>query len=319
MLSFADPRGPLALPGATYSTIGQQIIYVHSSGAAGLAGLPEGMNENFRTSVASALSLCRSGRGDVIQLLPGHTESISTADHWSNLGSKTGVTILGPLTGPPAVFTWTATASTVLVNGDAEHFCIDGGPNRNIRLNFDPGSGSVNVTAPITVSEAGFKLRNVTCRFATDSNSKCTIGITTTADADDMEIYNCHFFGATTGEVTTFLHLVGTDRLRLVGNVFEGATSAVGVGIVRHATTAGTESQNIFCAFNTYINRKASSTAAVTGLAGVTGTSIQELFHYLDNSSTTMWITSPGDMAYYNPRTVNLAGEAGMLSTVVST
>jgi hypothetical protein len=67
------------------------------------------------------------------------------------------------------------------------------------------------------------------------------------------------------------------------------------------------------------VNRKAASTAAVTGLAGVSGVSIEELFHYLDNSSTTMWLTSPGLMAFYNPRTVNLAGEAGMLSTVVST
>jgi hypothetical protein len=311
--TFLDPRGPLTMPAATYSTVGQQIIYVHNSGAS-LDDLPAGFSSQIYTSVNDALTVCRSGRGDIIQLLPGHTESIDAADKWSSLGTKTGITVLGPHSGTPATFTWTAAASQIKF--DTNGFVIDGGPKRNIVLNLDAGTGTVNTAEAIAITAAYCGIANCRVRAGTDANAKVTLGITLSDAADDCFLVNNHCYGATTAECTTMVDIAGADRLFMARNIFSGATSNTGVGIVRFKTTAAT---HVWLADNAYANRKASSTMAVTGVASVSGFSFNELFHYLDNTTTTMWGTSPGDMAFYNPRTVNLAGEAGMLSTVVST
>ncbi len=267
---------------------------------------PPGVRERLNASVAVALTQCVAARGDRVIVLEGHTENIATADAWPFV---TGVTVVGVGTGAnrPTI-TWTATGSSVLMN-DANCKLI------NLNLNLDPGSGTVTVAAPITASVAGCQISNCSIRFSTDSNSLSTVPINL-ASCVDFTFNGNRMYGATAGECTTAIDIVAADRLTMWGNHIAGATSSTSVGIVRFKTTA---SLHIDLRHNFYANRKASSAAAVTGLAGVSGASFNELFHYLDNTSTTMWITSPGIMAFYNPRTVNLAGEAGMLSTVVST
>jgi len=304
--SVLTPSGPVEIPGFVFARTGAKIIPVHHSGPGNLSDAPAWYAEDGRTTIQAALDLCRSGRGDVVQLLPGHTETISGADAWSNLGTKTGVTIRGPGFGPPATITWATATTTALM--DAADFVIDGGPNRGIILQMEPTTGSVNVAAPITVSAARCKILNTRQFFGTDANNKVTIGITTTAGADYFEYSGNHAIGATAAECTTFLQIVGADGLRMFNNVIEGATSAVGVGIVRFATTA---SLNIWLENNTYINRKALSTCAVTGLAGVSGVSRNEHFAYLDTSSLTPWLTSTGIMTFHRPTVTNTAGETG--------
>lgn len=307
------PAGPISLPGLLYANSGAKIIPVHHSGPGNLDDAPAWFSEEGRTTVQAALSLCRTGRGDIIQLLPGHTETVTAADAWSNLAA-TGVTILGPQFGPPATITWSAATTTVLF--DTSGLVIDGGPKRNITLNMDPGSGTVNVAAPITISATYCGIRNCRIRMGTDSNSKVTVGILLTDAADDCHLVNNQIYGATAAEATTLVDIAGADRLYMADNTIQGATSSTTVGVVRFKTTAAT---NIVLVRNFYANRKASSVHAVTGVASVTGYSYNELFHMLDDSATVPWGTSTGSMAFYNPRNVNLAGEMGMLSTVVST
>jgi hypothetical protein len=301
-------------PGYLLVPTGGSVFYVHGSGASALSNLPPGMissSDGFFTSVQLALASCRSGRGDKIICLPGHTETIG-ADAWSNLGSKTDIEVYCVPAGEnSATFTWNAAGSTMLF--DAASFRL-----RNARLflaGADAAGSALTVAAPITVSAAGCAITDCVGKFGFDADQIVTVGITTTAAATRLRLERNHFIGATAAECTTFLDVIGVDGLYMADNVFEGATSAVGVGIVRFATTA---SLNIRCYRNAYINRKAASEAAVTGLAGCTGISHSELFHYLDNTGTTAWETSQGSMAFYNARTVNLAGEHGMLSTPVS-
>lgn len=302
--------GPFQIPGAQVWPDVSEKFYVGTlpTGPAG-----EKIADRLYANVNAALGVCVSGRGDTVLLLPGYTESIAAADAWSGLGTKTDVTVrgMGRGTNRPAI-TWTAAASTILF--DQANFALE---NCNLFLaGVDAAGSALTVAAPITISAAGCRLEENAIRFGFDADQIVTVGITTTAAADDLVLRRNRCYGATAAECTTFMDIIGCDRMIMEDNVFSGATSSTGVGIVRFATTA---SLDITLRRNCYINRKASSTAAVTGLAGVSGVSHEELFHYLDNSSTTMWLTSPGIMAFYNPRTVNLAGEAGMLSTVVST
>lgn len=282
-------------------------FYVHKTAGGRATDRPEIRNRTY-TNLNDALRQCASGNGDTVFVLPGHTEDISGADQMSALVAGTNIIGLGWGNNRPT-FTWTTAASTFLL--DVANVRLD-----NLILNMDPGTGTVTVTAPMTVSAAGCAIINCRARTATDANSLCTVPLAVTDDGDDFTMINNRFLGATAGECTTQVDIAGSDRLVMINNYFHAATSSTTVGTVRFKATAAT---NIFLKDNCYVNKKAASAAAVTGVASVTGVSVNELFCYLDNTSTTMWVTSPGLMHFLNPRTSNLAGEAGMLSTVVST
>lgn len=283
------------------------------------SGLPagDGSSPDFPLSTlfgaSGALAKAHATLGTLINVLPGHAENVSAADMASDTGTKVDITIRGlGGKGNPPVLTWTVATSTWL-------FDTAGIVLENLKLLFagaDAAGSALTVAAPITVSAARCGIRNCIIRFGFDADQIVTTGITFTAAADDFMFEDNHCSGATAAECTTFMQIIGCDRLIMRRNYIAGATSSTTVGIVRFATTA---SLDIVLEDNTYVNRKAASAAAVTGLAGVSGTSREELFCYLDDTSTTMWLTSPGIMHFYNPRTSNLAGEAGMLSTVVST
>lgn len=264
--------------------------------------------ENYETPAPTLLSVFKNGvvdtadRGTLIVVRKGHTESISAADYFSLIGSRKRITIRGEGEGlERGTLTWTTATSTWLFDTDSIRI-------ENLNLNLEPGTGTVNVAAPFTVSAAGCAITDCLIKFGTDANNKVTIGITTTAAGDDFQFHRNKCYGATAAECTTFMQLVGADRLAMHDNVIEGASSAVGVGIVRFATTA---SLNIDLKRNSYVNRKALSTAAVTGLAGVSGVSRDEHFAYLDTASLTPWLTSTGIMTFHRPTVTNTAGETG--------
>jgi hypothetical protein len=237
---------------------GKVVAYVHSSGPA-ITDDPD-IAKMLRTTLNAALALCTAGKGDTVLVLPGHAENIASADQMSNLKAGTRIIGLGQGASRPT-FTWTTATSTFLF--DVANVSLE-----NCILNMDPGAGTVTVAAPITISAAGCRIADCKIRVSTDANSKTTIPITTTAAAVDLELLNLDIRGATAGEVTTVVQLVGADRLRMIGCTIAAATSAVGVGVMRFLTTASTFIQVYGCVFK---NNKASSTAAVTGMAGVSG------------------------------------------------
>lgn len=237
---------------------GVRVNYVRSTGPQN--GDDQAITQRLYTTLNKALAQCRSGMGDFVFVLPGHSESISTADFMSSLVAGTRIIGLGRGNLRPT-FTWTAAAATFLL--DVANVELN-----NLILNMDPGSGTVTVAAPITVSAAGCAIRNCKIRMGTDANSKVTIGITTTAAATDFEFVGNQVYGATAAECTTQMQFVGADRLQFHHNTLVGATSAVAVGNVRFLTTASTD---IKMFHNSIRNNKAASEQAVTGMAGMGG------------------------------------------------
>ena len=211
-------------------------------------------------SIATALASCVADRGDKIIVLPKHTENIAAANAWPLVA---GVTIVGVGDGTDRpTITWTAAASTVLMNKANVKLV-------NLNLMLCPAAGgAITVTAPITISAAGNAIIGGTMCVSTDSTTLCTIGVTTTAGATDLTIAIPRVYGATAGTPTTCMQFVGATRLNLLGTSISAATSAVGVGVIRFLTTASTDIQVYDCMFR---NNLANSTAAVTGMAGVTG------------------------------------------------
>lgn len=284
---------------------GKVVAYVHSSGAA--VTDDQEIAKRTLTTLNAALRLCRANRGDVVMVLPGHTENISVADQMSNLVAGTRVIGLGNGAARPT-FTWTAATSTLLL--DVANVTIE-----NCIMNMDPGTGTVNVAAPITVSAAGCRIIGCQIRMGTDANSKVTIGLTTTAAADDFEFLNNEVYGATAAEATTLIQFVGADRLKFIGNTVVGATSAVGVGVVRFLTTASTDIKVFECIFK---NNKASSTAAVTGMAGVTG-EVDYVQMSVLSGGAAAWGTVASLTFGPNVTATNTAGQRGAVFGTAST
>jgi hypothetical protein len=158
-------------------------------------------------------------------------------------------------------------------------------------------------------------IRGCRMRTSTDANNKTTIAVTTTAAADDLQFVGNTVHGATAGECTTVVQLVGADRLQFHGNTIVAATSSVDVGVVRFLTTASTD---IKVFHNVLRNNKAASVQVVTGLANCTGEVDHLTLHSLANDNLTNAWSTPASISFgRNVGVVNLAGEtAGVFGTV---
>lgn len=272
------------------------------------SGDPQFIGQNLVTTLNAAAARCRSGMDDIIVALPGHSENISTADQISSLVAGTKIIGIGSGTTQPKLI-WSAAASTFLFDvADVEL------NNFNLQMSGNASGSALTVTAPITVSAAGCSIKKCRINVADDADELAATAITTTAAGDDFTIEDCHFYGATAGEVTTVLRLVGADRFVMRRTRIECATASVTTGVMTFATTASTQ---ILLEDNYYNNRKALSQCCVVGLAGTTGISRREHFAYLDTASLTPWLTSTGSMVFHRPTVTNTAGETG--SEVVGT
>ncbi|HYE99345.1 MAG TPA: hypothetical protein VEJ18_10560 [Planctomycetota bacterium] len=244
--------------------------------------------------------------GTLVIVMKGHTESISAADYGSDLGSKKRVYTVGQGEGDErGLLTWTAATSTLLL--DTDNLVLD-----NLRLALEPGTGTVTVAAPITMSGNSCGLRRCQIDAGTDANNLVTVGITVTGDRCFME--DVDLKSATAAEATTFIRLTGADRFRMDRCIIEGATTSTTVGVVQFLTTA-----SVNCRFrnSTFKNFKASSVHAVTGLAASSGYMIECNFGILDDATLAGFVT-PANFQSYRCKTSNITGEAGGETSTVS-
>lgn len=286
---------------------GQVVAYVRASP---VSGDDNKIEEMRYSTLNAALNKCRSGAGDIVIVLPGHAENISTADQMSNLVAGTRIIGLGQGTSRPT-FTWTAAGSTFLfdVANVSLHNCI-------LEMAGPPGSTTaLSVAAPITVSAAGCAITNCLIRTSVDADQLATVPIKLTDAADDCALIGLRMYGATAGESTTMVDVLGADRLLMEDCVVMGATSSTTVGVMRFAATAATD---IVIRRSTFVNRKAASVHAVTGVAALSGVVSDCDFGILNDSLLVAWVTK-GDLMFYRCQVVNLAGETGGAATPVST
>lgn len=295
-------------PGFVLVPTGGKVAYVHSSGAAALNDLPPGMPGNpdgFFTSVNAALASLRSGRGDRVICLPGHAETFTTADAWSNLGTKTDIAVecVGQGTNRPT-FIWNAAAASVL--WDAANFKL-----RNARL-FLAGAhaagAALTVATPIVASAEGWEISGCEIAWGFDADQIVGIGITTTAAAD-YGVFDDNDCYAETAAVptTTFMRLVGADFHRMHNTRIIGPGSTTTLGPVQFLTTA---SLKINWRNSTVQNQLAASVHAVTGMAGLSGTCHGCGFGILDNATAVGFVT-PGNIQFTNSQTANDNGVGG--------
>lgn len=304
--SYGSPQPPGIAAALNTYWGGGAVLFVGNR-----SGLPAGDGLTPARPLSSVLTALQklnatTSRGHVIFILPGHAESVSTAN-WATLtGAADTVAIVGLGTGAArGSFTWTTATSTWLVN--TANFVLD-----NLNLGLEPTTGTVNVAAPITVSAAGCAIRNCRILTGTDANNKVTIGITTTAAATDFVFENNRVFGAALATMTTFLRCVGLVRPLIRGNYINCGTTSAAVGPIQELTTACTD---IWIDGNWIQNNAASSSACITmGLAATTGwISGNRLRNMGGTGINTQIVVTSGDVNLFDNKGVNLANTTAIL------
>lgn len=190
--------------------------YLRSSGASDLD--PPEIQNNLATTLASALSRCRSGSGDVIYVLPGHTENVSTATAFANVVAGTRIIGAGnPRASNAPKFTWTATAAQWAV--DVADVSVE-----NLKLDL---TGIDAVVEAISVEADGFNFsgNHVVCE-TTSLQAVAAIGMN---GGDRCSIIGNSFYGTGSDDVTTAIDIDAAadgDELVIENNTMVGGWHA---------------------------------------------------------------------------------------------
>jgi hypothetical protein len=222
------PYGTLLKPG------GRIAAYVRSTGA-------QDGEDHFAASgmlvstLNAGLARCRSGQGDIVYVLPGHTESISTADFMSSLVAGTQIVSAGcpGMTNNPTL-TWTAAAGTFLL--DVADVSIVG-----MTLDW---AGVADCAAPMTVTGAGCAMIGNHIVAQSDVVSfQCLKGVTVSTGAHNFLFANNYVRADSedddanvTGGIINIAAVV--RGVKVVNNIIAYACAGDTVGIVDQTAAA---------------------------------------------------------------------------------
>ena len=186
------------------------------------------------STVNAAFNTCEANRGDKIFVCEGYTETVSTADFWSNI--KAGVRVIGLGTGTNRPkFTWSAAAATLLF--DVANVVVE---NCQFELAGDPASTTaLTVAKGIDISAAGCGFVGCHFQVGVDADQIITLGIL--VNATKCFIVGCEFIGAAAAEITaagTVIRLVAADQFRMFDNYLSAALATDTDGLIETLTTA---------------------------------------------------------------------------------
>lgn len=222
------------------------VAYVRNSGAQ-TTDSSEISSKLYRTLKTAWAAVVRAG--DVIVLLPGHSESVGTD---SFTGSVAGTIVTG--LGSPDQ----DDAPTLLFSGATSNMAV---AVKNITLaNCRLIADADNVTEAITVTAAGFKLIDCYVDMGVGATADAASFLNLSTGANDALILS-NFMRATAGGLATMIKgATVVDNTRIVGNRIIGTSSSTTVAAI-HISAAMT---NLLIAHNCIDNQVAAGTAAMS-------------------------------------------------------
>lgn len=177
------------------------------------------------STLAAGLARCRSGKGDVVLVLPGHTETVSTTTMLDNLVPGTQVIGVAPVnSGLAPTFTWAGTTNTAIWTIDDANCTF-----ANLFLKFN---GADSIDTPIKVSAAGVSIQGCRILTGSDTTLDSDVGITVLAGGSQFSFRNNYCYATGTAVNTNMLLISGdaVDSPKILDNVFIGpATSTNGL------------------------------------------------------------------------------------------
>jgi len=219
-------------PGGMFAIINREefptgnVFWVRSTTGSNLTGNGRNPDAPFASIV---YALTQAAAGDTLMVMPGHAESVASADVLDF--SKAGMSVigLGNGNGRPTITLTTATTARIAVS--AANVLLK---NMIVKCDIDEAVTAIYVTA------AGCTLDAVDYQELTASKQLRQF-LLTTAAADDLTIQNCRHYALTAaGAAQVWFGLVGTDRLLIRNNFLHvTANNSASSHMIAIATTAG--------------------------------------------------------------------------------
>lgn len=251
--------------------------------AATSSGFGKSPDRPFAT-IDFAIGQCSDNNGDIIVVMPGHTEALSGAS--AITVDVAGVQIIGLGTGNsrPAL-TWETAATTIVVS------------SASCRIsNFRLITGAEEVVVGIDVNAAGFVFDN-NRMGEQDADSDEFLRCIDLATATDAVIRDNFFFAPSGDEANEFINLDTSHRFICVNNFMCGDLDDAAI------MDSNTASADILIAYNLVVNTASSGGAAIdldtactgmiaynglaelgTGLAGLDPGSCMTIENYIVNA-----------------------------------
>ena len=255
--------GVPVVPSASPDVVTGEVFYVGATAATGgkwLAGVDDPSCGSFQQPFATidyAIGKCTASRGDVIYVLPGHTESVAAAGGIAC--DIAGISIIGLGKGTTRPTITLATAATASVTVSAADITLK---NLIFVANLD------NMATCFTVSAKDCTIDN--CEFRDTSDAlhflSCILTNTTNNGADGLTVTNCKRFGLAAASTAFVSILANEDRVTLNNNLYVGAGATGNVG--HFLIMADKVVTNAEIAYNKLILPAASSVSVGTFMTG---------------------------------------------------
>jgi hypothetical protein len=214
------------------------------------------------------LTFCKAARGDVIVVLPGHTESLSTNGAYT---IPDGVSIIGCGYGQARpTFTFTGGASTTITFGGAAYLA-------NIILDL---SGVASVAIGVTVTTGGVQITNSRINCASSANHATTA--VSLAAADFVFSNNeVDATGTSTGVANGINVAASSARAEIVNNFIHGNFSTSCLSCTNANPLIEAVVQN-----NDFRQTNATALQAVISIVGAAATGIFAFNNLFVNATT---------------------------------
>lgn len=261
---------------------------------------PDGQ-PRVHATLDAAVGFCTANAGDVIFVMPGHTETISSAGLIDL--DVAGISVIGLGNGrdkPTINFTTTANADMDI---DAVNITVE-------NIFFDM-TGVDAVVAGIDVNSSDFTLRNCEILMA-DSDGQTVVGLLTDSGIDRLTVENCTFMGDSSVGGVAAIRVIGGDQHLIKDSTFYGDYDTTGCAI-ENLTTATT---NYTVTNNNIWNKHTGSIVCINAVSTSTG-SINFNLLQMELNGISGGITDTGtgatNFALFENYYSNLDGEAGSL------
>lgn len=262
------------LPGVGNDSIGQRTVHgtwlPPGARVAAYVGPQSESSDAYASSsllvstLAAGLARCRSGKGDVVAVLPGHTETISTTTAFANLVAGTQIIGCAPVgSGQMPTFTWAGTTTAATATISVANVTLHG-----LRFNLN---GADSMDTPLIISGANACIRNCYILTGSDTALDSDVAITISAGADNFLFANNYCYATGTAVNTNTVLISGAvDSPKILNNTFMiPATSTNGIVEVGLSAVVVT---NMEIGGNVFVN-KSTGTACIrlldTAMTGV--------------------------------------------------
>lgn len=185
------------------------------------------------STLAAGLARCRAGKGDVVYVLPGHTETVSVTTMLDNLVSGTQIIGCAPFgSGLMPTFTFAGTTNTSTWTVDDANVTI-----ANLRFEC---TGADSIDTPIVWTGAGGRYTGNFVTLGSDTTHDCDVFLTVGTGADNLQIISNKFKSLSTAVTTNVILVSGTavEGVTIVDNNMRATLSSATGGMIAITSAA---------------------------------------------------------------------------------